>query len=258
MKLWKGSAITLFFVGLIIFQNISARRSKLRLEALERALAQARGAVAAVEKLPDPLSGVELHRISMPNDVGGSLCITRPRSDGGMLVLLADPAQPGIEAAFAQVALAAAFASLDAALIDRSVRGTITELRRVFEAAANRAPVELALLAIGPEQVTGEVTEGMQIWEGDRLIETIASPGGAQPDGKPTAIPATAAFSRPRTKRVAISLLRTELLESIVTSQAGTAAELKKAWDEEAWSIRQRDAWLLSVAAVPPKATENV
>src|SRR5262249_50876641 len=59
-KLWKGLAVTLFFVGLILVQNILSRRDKLRLLDLEAALKAAREAIRGALPSPPVLPGREL------------------------------------------------------------------------------------------------------------------------------------------------------------------------------------------------------
>ena len=237
MKLWKGTAITLFFVGLIIFQNISARRSKLRLAALERALGQARLAVGNCEKLPPAGSGLHLDRIVMTNDVGGSLCLFREEGNGNFLVLLAEPRERGIEGAFGMVALAEAFSALP--LLPGPIGERVAALRTTLESAPNVTRVELALLQINGEQIVGEATAAFVFWNGDKiversLVETTSSACG---------FGATGAFSLSRLRQVAMSTMPSEIVESLLASKRGISVELKKAW-EAGGAIRFADAWI--------------
>lgn len=251
MKLWKGTAITLFFVGLIIFQNISARRSKLRLQALERVLQQAREAVATGEQLPPADSGMQLVRIPMRADVGASLCICREESPGVSVVLLAEPHQRGLDAAFGIVALADAFRRLP--LESRPLAELLGTLRDAHEKSPNAIAVEAALLRVDRHHVVGHATADFELWQGERFVEVSVVEMAA----RPRSFGATFAFKLPREKRVVLSTLRHEVIGSLVGSKKPIAAELADAWDENAYSIQRGDAWLFVVGAPPPEAPKS-
>lgn len=253
MKLWKGMAITLFFVGLIIFQNISARRSKLRLQALERVLQQARDAVMTCELMPPKDSGTHLERIPMRADVGASLCVCREEAPGTIVVLLAEPHQRGLDAAFGVVALGEAFRRLD--LAGRPLPELLTALRDAHEKSPTAIAVEAALLRIDRQYVMGHATADFELWQGDQFVEVSVVEMAA----RPRSFGATFAFKLARQKRVILSTLRHEVIGSIVGSKKPLATELADAWEENAYSIQKGDAWLfvIDIATQPaPSAFE--
>ncbi len=105
-KLANGLAITLFFVGLIVVQNVMARRAKLRLLALEEAQGAARAAVRAGLPAPPALPWADVHlAFAQAEHAGGTIYDLR-EVDGGLDLLLAVPQGSGVEAAFAAVVLA--------------------------------------------------------------------------------------------------------------------------------------------------------
>src|SRR5262249_40114637 len=104
-KLWKGLAVTLFFVGLILVQNILSRREKLRLPDLEAAPKAGREAIRGALPSPPVLPGRELGvAFAQAESVGGTLY--ELRREGEVLeLMLAVPEGHGVDAAFASVAL---------------------------------------------------------------------------------------------------------------------------------------------------------
>jgi len=105
-KLLKGLAITLFFVCLILVQNVLSRRSKLRLLELEAALSAARAAIRS--STPEtPLYGAgELGvAFAQADRLGGTVYDLHARDDGSIDLMLAVPAGTGVDAAFASIVL---------------------------------------------------------------------------------------------------------------------------------------------------------
>jgi hypothetical protein len=105
-KLLKGLAITIFFVALILVQNVVGRRSKLRLAALEEALRAAREAIRAAlpEELPAPAGRAAAFAFEQSDRLGGT--IFDARAIGGETELfVAVPEGHGVDAAFASAAL---------------------------------------------------------------------------------------------------------------------------------------------------------
>jgi hypothetical protein len=104
-RLKKGLLVTLFFVGLIVVQNILSRRAGLRLRALEAALLAAREALAARRPPPFEQGPLRVELAFDPSEsVGGTLYDLRER-DGGLDVLLVVPEGSGVAAAFDAVAV---------------------------------------------------------------------------------------------------------------------------------------------------------
>jgi hypothetical protein len=105
-KLFKGLAITLFFVTLILVQNVLARRAKLRLLDLEQALSAARAAVrAATPETPVYGPGQLGIAFAQADRLGGTVYDVSARADGSLDLLLAVPEGAGVDAAFASVVL---------------------------------------------------------------------------------------------------------------------------------------------------------
>ena len=105
-KLLKGLAITLFFVCLILVQNVLSRRAKLRLLDLEAALSAARAAIRS--STPEtPLYGAgELGvAFAQADRLGGTVYDLHARDDGSIDLMLAVPSGTGVDAAFASIVL---------------------------------------------------------------------------------------------------------------------------------------------------------
>ena len=104
-KLYKGSAVTLFFLAVILVQQLSARRAKLRLLSMSDALAAPRAALAATLPPSVPtLEGVESAlALEQAERLGGTIYDfhvdpERPRE---LEVFVAQPEGSGVDVAFA-------------------------------------------------------------------------------------------------------------------------------------------------------------
>ena len=105
-KLLKGLGITLFFVGLILVQNVLSRRAKLRLLDLEAALSAARAAIRASTPETPAYGGGQLGvAFAQADRLGGTVYDLHARDDGSVELLLAVPAGAGVDAAFASIVL---------------------------------------------------------------------------------------------------------------------------------------------------------
>ncbi|HXU71466.1 MAG TPA: hypothetical protein VN947_19170 [Polyangia bacterium] len=105
-KLLKGLGITLFFVALILVQNVLSRRAKLRLLDLEAALSAARAAIRASTPETPAFGAGELGVAFVQADrLGGTVYDLAARDDGSIDLLLAVPAGTGVDAAFASIVL---------------------------------------------------------------------------------------------------------------------------------------------------------
>lgn len=104
-KYLKGLAIVLFFVGLIVFQNIVGRRDKLRLLDLEQRYARAKQALRAAlpPGLPEsPPAGADLRIGAALDQARGhvdGLVWDVARDENGLWLFAADPDGDGIDAA---------------------------------------------------------------------------------------------------------------------------------------------------------------
>ncbi len=105
-KLLKGLGITLFFVALILVQNVLSRRAKLRLLDLEAALSAARAAIrASTPETPAYGAGELGVAFAQADRLGGTVYDLAARDDGSIDLLLAVPAGTGVDAAFASIVL---------------------------------------------------------------------------------------------------------------------------------------------------------
>jgi stage II sporulation SpoE-like protein len=105
-KLLKGLAITLFFVCLILVQNVLSRRAKLRLLDLEAALSAARAAIrSSTPETPAYGAGELGVAFAQADRLGGTVYDLTARDDGSIDLLLAVPAGTGVDAAFASIVL---------------------------------------------------------------------------------------------------------------------------------------------------------
>ena len=121
-KYLKGLGMVLFFVGLILFQNVTSRQDKLRLLDLERRYAEAKRAIR--ESLPGVVQAGDLSAFGVLNQTQGMV-------DGQLFVLSAhpecvdlfvlDPDGAGIEAATIALQLRRVF-------LERRSNGPVTDL----------------------------------------------------------------------------------------------------------------------------------
>ena len=105
-KLLKGLGITLFFVCLILVQNMLSRRAKLRLLDLEAALGAARSAIrSSTPPTPAYVAGELGVAFAQSDRLGGTVYDLAARDDGSVDLLLAIPQGRGVDAAFASIVL---------------------------------------------------------------------------------------------------------------------------------------------------------
>jgi hypothetical protein len=157
-KLAKGLGITLFFVALILVQNLVARRGKLRLLDLEAALAAARRAIRSALPAPPRLDGGELGiAVEQAERVGGTLYDIVIRKSGALEVLLAVPAGAGVDAAFASVVLRDLYRR---DFGEGELGAEVERLMRAYDAAPLGRTVELLVLRLFPDGRVEGVTAG--------------------------------------------------------------------------------------------------
>jgi hypothetical protein len=111
-KYLKGLGMVLFFVALILVQNVSARHDKLRLLDLEQRYARAKQALR--DALPAPIAGGVFHAAGAldqaPGIVDGQLFAFHLKPDGSSLsALLVDPDGEGVDAAATALRVQRAF-----------------------------------------------------------------------------------------------------------------------------------------------------
>lgn len=121
-KYLKGLGMVLFFVGLILFQNVTSRQDKLRLLDLERRYAEAKRAIRAV--LPGVVQVGDLSAFGVLNQtqgmVDGQLFVLSAHV-GSLDVLVLDPDGAGIEAATIALQVRRVF-------LERRENGPVTDL----------------------------------------------------------------------------------------------------------------------------------
>lgn len=120
-RLAKGLGVAVFFVGLILVQNIIGRRDKLRLRRLTEEIGQARAALLGPALGGAPPGGAAALSQSLPgagelglsfqqaDTVEGATCELRALPGGGVELLVAVPQGSGLPAAIGAVALCEAY-----------------------------------------------------------------------------------------------------------------------------------------------------
>lgn len=192
-KLLKGLGITLFFVCLILVQNVLARRAKLRLIDLEAALSAARAAIrAATPQTPAYGPGELGVAFAQAERLGGTVYDLSAGADGSIDLLLAVPEGSGVDAAFASVVLRDLHRRQGRA--DDLVAG-VTALLADYAAAPLSRPVELLCVRFGADGVVHGVVAGLRP---PTLIDNIGALHPVTP-GEPLAMssPRLAAPLRP-------------------------------------------------------------
>jgi hypothetical protein len=165
-KLLKGLAITVFFLLLILVQNVLSRRSKLRLLDLESALAAARRAIR--EALPTPTKterfGLGL-ALRQAEQLGGT--VYDLRIDERVELLVLTPRAHGVAIAFAALQLRDGYRRARAALpTDAPANELVRVLLAELGESVSIGPIAFVLVTLDRRgQVSGAVA--------DRLAPTL-------------------------------------------------------------------------------------
>ena len=160
-RLVKGAAVTLFFVVLIIVQNVMARRAKLRLYAIEAALSAARRAIR--EALPTPPAGARTLTLALAQaeNLGGTVYDLRAL-DGELELVIAVPEGSGVDAAFASVSLRDQYRSVIGEREDAPEPEVLAQLiLRAYETAPLGRKVALAILRVRDDGQARGVVAGL-------------------------------------------------------------------------------------------------
>jgi hypothetical protein len=182
-KLVKGLGVTVFFVCLILVQNVLARRAKLRLLELESALSAARAAIAAATPAaPAYVAGQLAVAFAQSVRLGGTVYDLSARPDGAVDLLLAVPAGAGVDAAFASVVLRDLYRR-QAADVDPATRASALLL--AYDASPLARDVELLCAHFGADGVVRGVVSG------------LAAPSCLAAGGQARALPLGDALSLP-------------------------------------------------------------
>ncbi len=145
-KLGKGLGIVLFFVGLILVQNVASRKAKLRLMHLEAAQKASREAVrATLPSLPGIAWGQAGVALRQAERVGGTIYDLRVDDHGALELLVAVPEGDGVEAAFASVALLDCYRGLPGA---SSAAERAAALLAAYDQSPLGRPIELMILKV--------------------------------------------------------------------------------------------------------------
>ncbi|HUS68177.1 MAG TPA: SpoIIE family protein phosphatase [Kofleriaceae bacterium] len=161
-KYMKGLAITLFFVALILVQNIFSRRAKLRLLDLEAALSAARAAIRGA--LPETAPAFDEGRLRLgvafaqADRVGGTVYDLRVRDPRTVEVLVAVPEGSGVEAAFASVVLRDLYRRVGDS---PTALAQAAALLAAYDASPLGRPVELLLMRLSADGTVDGVTAGL-------------------------------------------------------------------------------------------------
>jgi hypothetical protein len=158
-KLWKGAAITLFFLGVILVQQVSSRRAKMRLLSLRDALAAARSAIsAALPEAPPALDGLEgALAFEQAERLGGTVYDfgVAPGKPRAFDVFLAAPEGSGVDVAFASVFVRDEQRRLRREIPDTAPEPLLTALAGEYGAAPIHRRLDLALFRV--DLARGEV-----------------------------------------------------------------------------------------------------
>jgi len=191
-KLWKGLGITLFFVCLILVQNVLARRAKLRLMDLEAALSAARAAIRASTPDPPPYVAGELGvAFAQAERLGGTAYDLAACPDGSVDLLLAVPAGAGVDAAFASIVLRDLYRRQDGA---GEPAARVAALLGDYDQSPLSRDVELLCAHLGADGLVRGVIAGLR-------APVIIDPAGALhsvPLGDPLPIAARRLAAPPR------------------------------------------------------------
>jgi hypothetical protein len=160
-KLLKGLAITLFFVCLILVQNVLSRRAKLRLLDLEAALSAARAAIrSSTPETPAYGAGELGVAFAQADRLGGTVYDLAARPDGSIDLLLAVPEGTGVDAAFASIVLRDLYRRQgEAASTDPAAR--VSSLLADYEASPLSRSIEILCAHFGPDGVVRGVLAGL-------------------------------------------------------------------------------------------------
>ncbi|HEX6835899.1 MAG TPA: SpoIIE family protein phosphatase [Polyangia bacterium] len=159
-KLLKGLAITLFFVFLILVQNVLSRRAKLRLLDLEAALSAARAAIrSSTPETPAYGAGQLGVAFAQADRLGGTVYDLHARDDGSIDLLLAVPAGTGVDAAFASIVLRDLYRRQGRAMPPAA---RVTALLGDYDASPLSRDVEILCAHFGADGAVSGVLAGLR------------------------------------------------------------------------------------------------
>lgn len=176
MKYLKGAGMVAFFVALIIVQNVTGRRDKLRLLELEARAAKARAALdaaspdAAVAGGGAALTGA-IHRAE--GRVDGMLWDAAPigGEPGGVLAFAIDPEGEGLDAASVALAVREAFHARRAAGVDVALDEELAAIGEIVRRIplAERASVLLLRLRGGRFEFVASAAAAIRVLQGEKV-----------------------------------------------------------------------------------------
>lgn len=190
-RLLKGTLVTLFFLAVILVQQLAGRRAKLRMIAMRDALAAARTALrAALPTAPPPLDGLDgALAFEQAERIGGTTFALRtdPAAPGQLDLFLAEPDGSGVDVAFASV-FVRDLERRQRAAGDPSPEPLFRRLAAAYRDAPIQRPLKLALYRI--DLARGElagVSAGLDpplvLASGGAAIAPERSPLDAEVDG---------------------------------------------------------------------------
>lgn len=189
LKYLKGAGMVAFFVALIIVQNLSGRRDKLRLLEIEGRSARARaaldGAAPDAPVLGDGDDGAQVFAtiLRAAGRVDGFLWDAAPAGDGAVLALAIDPEGEGLDAAGVALGVREAFR----ARREAQVSATLDEELEALAAVVGRIPLaggaSVLLLRVDGAafEAVASSFAGIRLVRGDRVEQVDAERGPDSP-----------------------------------------------------------------------------
>ena len=192
-KLGKGLGITLFFVCLILVQNVLSRRAKLRLLDLEAALSAARAAIrSSTPETPAYGAGELGVAFAQADRLGGTVYDLAARDDGSIDLMLAVPAGTGVDAAFASVVLRDLYRRQGRAA---EPAARVAALLADYDASPLSREVEILCARLGADGSVRGVIAGLRapvVIDGDRRRCTTSRSASALSLGRAPSVGAAA------------------------------------------------------------------
>ncbi len=155
-KLAFGAVLTLFFLGVILVQQVSARRAKLRLLSFSDALAVARDAIAgSLPTEPPRVAGLDAALAFAQAERLGGTVYDFAATGGALDLFLACPEGSGVDVAFASVFIRDEQRRLRRAMPDAAPESLLAAFVAAYAEAPIHRRLDLALVRVGAGEVTG-------------------------------------------------------------------------------------------------------
>lgn len=185
-KYLKGLGIVVFFVGLILVQNVLSRREKLRLLALEERHQEARAALAATFPARSDANGLEVAgAVAQSKAAVDGLLWDAVEREGVWTILLVDPQGDGVDVAALSLLVRTTFRKRRE---EDAAWDPVAEMTALGEAVANMPlsrPVGLVLLRVSGGRVDGIASPvgGARVLAGGKAVVLDETSETAEPTG---------------------------------------------------------------------------